>query len=204
MDNQEYLKQISSTVRPEKKSTGFLSSTLFKVIVGGVAAIIVVVVMGSILTGGQTNNKERLTSLKLHIENTLSIISSYQSNIKSSSLRSSSTSFSGVLSNTNRELTDYIKERKLSYKNDSAEYKKMKKDADNHKDELDADLFEAKINGILDRIFAHKMALEISLIAAEEDSISRAEGGVLESILSTSYNSLNNLYDNFNEFSETK
>lgn len=204
MDNQEYLKQISSTVRPEKKSTGFLSSTLFKVIVGGIAAIIVVVVMGSILTGGQTNNKERLTSLKLHIENTLSIISSYQSNIKSSSLRSSSTSFSSVLSNTNRELTDYIKERKLSYKKDSAEYKKMKKDADNHKDELDADLFEAKINGILDRIFAHKMALEISLIAAEENSISSAEGGVLESILSTSYDSLNNLYDNFNEFSETK
>jgi hypothetical protein len=49
------------------------------------------------------------------------------------------------------------------------------------------------------------MALEISLITAEESSIYDASKDEnLQSILEGSYNSLNNLYNNFNDFSETK
>ncbi len=204
MDNQEYLKQISSTVRPEKKSTGFLSSALFKVIVAGVVALIIVLVAGSIITGSKPKVKDRVISLELHIDSTLSVISDYQPLLKSSILRSNSASLSGVLSNTNRELTNYIEE-KYSYKASSSENKKMKEEADAHKSELENDLFEAKINGILDRIFAHKMAFEIALIISDEKSIYDASGDEnLKSMILTSYNSLSNLYDKFNEFSETK
>ena len=204
MDNQEYLKQISSTVRPEKKSTSFLSSIFFKVIVGGVVALIVIIIAGSVITGSKTSVKERAISLKLHIESTLSVISDYHPNLKSSGLRSSSASLSGVLSNTNRDLTNYIEE-KYSYKGNSSENKKFREEAEAHKNELADDLFEAKINGILDRIFAHKMAFEIALIVSDEKSIYDASGNEdLKSIMSTSFDSLNNLYDKFNDFSETK
>ena len=200
MDNTEYLKQISQTVRPEKKSRGWMSSPIFKVVVGGILAFIVIMIIGSVITGGKTSLKEQTISLKLHVENTMNVVSEYQTNLKSSDLRSSSASLSGILSNTNRKLTEYI-EGKYSDKDS----KDLEEEATTHKDELENDLFEAKINGILDRIFAHKMALEVYLIIAEETSIYDASKDEnLKSILESSYNSLNNLYNNFNDFSETK
>ena len=204
MDNQEYLKQISSMNRPNKKpKVGFLSSPFFKVAVGGVVAFVLIAIIGSVLSGGKASIQEQTIALKLQLDNTLSVISDYQPNIKSSDLRSGSASLYGVLSNTSRELTEYITEQ-YSYKSGS-ESEAIKEEATTHKDELAADLFEAKINGTLDRIFAHKMALEISLITTKEASIYDASSNEsLRSLLTTSYNSLNNLYDKFSNFSETK
>ena len=71
------------------------------------------------------------------------------------------------------------------------------------KDGLSEELFEAKINGILDRIYAHKMAYEIQLFMAEESQIRKiAKDEALQSILDTFGSSLENLYDKFNNFSE--
>ena len=73
------------------------------------------------------------------------------------------------------------------------------------KDGLANELFEAKINGILDRIYAHKMAYEISLVTSREIQLYKSTNNEnLKGILDTSYNSLSNLYDKFNDFSETK
>ena len=177
-----------------------MSSPIFKVVVGGILAFIVIMIIGSVITGGKTSLKKQTISLKLHVENTMNVVSEYQTNLKSSDLRSSSASLSGILSNTNRKLAEYI-EGKYSDKDS----KDLEEEATAHKDELENDLFEAKINGILDRIFAHKMALEVSLIITEETSIYDASKDEnLKSILESSYNSLNNLYNNFNDFSETK
>ena len=93
---------------------------------------------------------------------------------------------------------------KYSFK-DSDIDKKIVEQATSEKDGLEAELFEAKINGILDRIFAHKMAYEISLFLAEEDQLaSNAGDETLTGLLVTSSESLENLYNKFNEFSETK
>ena len=71
------------------------------------------------------------------------------------------------------------------------------------KDGLEAELFEAKINGILDRIYTHKMAYEISLITNREAQIMKSiNNETLNEILTTSYDSLETLYDKFNDFSE--
>ena len=67
------------------------------------------------------------------------------------------------------------------------------------------ELFEAKINGLLDRVFAHKMALEIFSVMSDEAGIINASSDeALKNLLTTSYDSLNNLYTQFNDFSETK
>ena len=83
--------------------------------------------------------------------------------------------------------------------------KKVVETADSEKEELKNELFEAKINGILDRIYAHKMAYEIKTIMAEESKLDSAtKNETLKDLLNTSYTSLENLYDIFNDFSETK
>ena len=204
MNNKEYLEQISANVRPEKKSTGntIFSSMIFKVVAGGVLAFILIAIFGAILSGGRVSVKDEVLDLQLYLDTTSEAISSYQSELKSSNLRASSASLNSVLSNTSRELADYIE---TTYGRDAKATTKMKDDEKLHADGLDADLFEAKINGILDRIYAHKMAYEISMIMSKEsdlyDRVTKAE---FREFIESSYNSLDTLYNEFNEFSETK
>ena len=163
-----------------------------------------IMILGGIISGGKADLQTRGINLKLHLDNTADVISTYQKSVKSSVLRSSSASLYSVLSNTSRELSDYLTQTYSSYKAGS-EKKELKNAAELQKNELDSDLFEAKINGILDRIYAHKMAYEISLFMTEESSIYNSTGSdTLKGILETSYDSLEKLYDAFNEFSETK
>lgn len=205
MDGQEYLNQISTAVRPEKKSGmgGLMGSPIFKVAAVGVIAFIVIIIIGAVLSGGKGGVEKQGTELLLHIDNTSGVISTYQPSLKSSDLRSSSASLYSILSNTSRELTDYLT-TKFNYKPKSVD-KKWVEAATLHNDELDETLFNAKINGILDRIYAHKMAYEISLITSKESSLyASSRDDALREIINSSYNSLNNLYDKFNDFSETK
>ena len=205
MEGQEYLNQISAANRPVKKSklSSLLASKLF---IGGMIALIVliiVIIIGSVLSGNKGGEKNNCYRLYLHLAATAEVIEDYQNDVKSSDLRASAASLKGVLTNTNKDLTGYLTE-KYEFKE-----KEIDKDfvaaANTSKDGLEAELFEAKINGNLDRIFAHKMAYEISLIATEENQIlSSTSNDTLKEILTKSYGSLDSLYDSFSDFSETK
>ncbi len=107
------------------------------------------------------------------------------------------------MSNTNRELTEYITE-KYDYKE-----KNVNADIINEatlaRDGLEADLFEAKINGNLDRIYAHKMTYEITMLMNDEAKLINATNdNNYKDILNRSYNSLETLHESFSSFSETK
>lgn len=209
MDGQEYLNQISAQARPVKKSKmggaagGLFDSPIAKVIAVGLGLFVVVAIIGGILGNGGDAVKKQATELLLHINNTTTAISDYQSKLKSSKLRSNSASLDSVLSNTSRDLNAYMVE-KYNYKP-----RQVNKDwtaaAALHQEELTNDLFYAKINGILDRIYAHKMAYEISLITGRESSLYAATNNdALRELLQKSYDSLENLYELFNNFSETR
>ena len=203
MDDKEYLKHISSTVRPQKApNTGFTSSPLFKVILFGVIGLILIIVLGSFLGGGG-DGKTKLASLQLHLDNTSELISVYQKSIKSSDLRSTSASLYSVLTNTSREVEDFLK---TNYKLTVNSLEKTVKDqATQSKDELDAELLEAKINGLLDRVFVLKIKYEISAFMAEETDIYNSTSNEsLQTIIGSSYSSLSTLYDKLDSFSETK
>ncbi len=204
MNDKEYLKQISSAVRPEKKSKmSFLSSPIAKALLIGVVGLIVIIIIGSILGGGKAGTASKTASLKFHLDNTATVISDYRKLIKSSNLRSSSASLYSVLTNTSKEVTEILP--KLGFSSNSADGKKLSNKAVKNKDALENDLFEAKINGNLDRIFALKMAYEISIIMSDEADIHNATNNeALKSSMSSSYSSLEMLYDKFNDFSETK
>ena len=200
MDGQEYLNQISASVRPEKKSKlSFLNSTIFKLIAGAVAAFILIAIIGGILSSGKTGAKDQAIELKLNIDSTLEVISEFQPSIKSSDLRSSSASLYSVLSNTSRDLTTYVT-KNYEYKPKNYD-KKFADDVALERDGLESALFEAKINGVLDQVYANKLAYVISLIYTKELNLKKATSKEdLQAILDSSINSLSTLYDKFDDF----
>lgn len=206
MDSQDYLDQISKQARPvkppKKGVMGILTSNYFKWGMGALALLIVIMIFGSIL-GSRTTVEERCTDLKLHIDRTVKVMDEFQPSVKSSLLRSLSASLKGVFMNTSSQMNTFMVN---AYKYDERNAKQaMVEEADLNADALTNELFEAKINGLLDRTYAHKMALEIYTVMSNEAGISNAtDNAELKSILSTSYDSLNNLYTQFNDFSETK
>ena len=169
----------------------------------GVILLVVIMIVGAILGGSRTNEKELAYKLKLHIDNTSAVISEYQPSVNSSDLRSNSASLLSILANTNRDLTAYLTDA-YSYKSGS-EGETLINDAKLNADGLRAVLFNAKINGILDRIYASQVAYEVSLIMNEESKIyNKTNKDNLKNILSSSYSSLENLYNAFKSFSEAK
>ena len=205
MEGQEYLNQISATNRPMQKPHKSLFSSKFLLVgIIGLAVLIFIIIIGAIVGGNKTDEKSLNYALKLHVDNTASIIKEYQSNVKSSELRSNSASLQNVLLTTSTDLTNYLT-AKYNFKNDKDIDKKLIEEATLAKDELSSELFEAKINGILDRIFAHKMAYEISLIQSEESKILKnTKNDDLQALLNKSYESLTTLYEEFDNFSEAE
>lgn len=206
MDGQQYLNQISQSNRPVKAVSGkggILHSKFFIVGVIGVVLLIIVAIIGSVLGGNKGGEQNLSYKLKLHLDGTAELVQEYQKYIKSSDLRSDSASLYGILSNTSRELTTYLVE-KYNFKEKSIS-KEMQAEADSEKTNLNNELFDARINGVLDRIFAHKMAYEITLITNEETKLVKAsKNEALTNSLNDSQQSLNVLYDKFNNFSETR
>lgn len=202
MDGQDYLNQISATSRPIKKSSGaWWRSKYFMLGAGTLVALIVIIIIGAILRGNKGGEKNLSYALKLHLDNTSELISGYQSSVKSSELRSSSASLYGVVTNTSKDLTEFLVEKYEFKDKDISE--DLVEEATLNKDGLESELFEAKINGILDRIYAHKMAYEISVITSEEAKIINMTGdSSLKELLEKSHGSLENLYEKFNNFSE--
>lgn len=201
-EKQDYLNQISASVRPTKKPReGFWNSTLFKVIVGGIVGFILIAILGGIISGARPSNQNDLLSLDLYINSTTEAITEYQPSLKSSALRSHSASLYSILSTTMTAIEDYVD---AAYGTGTKPSESMEADEKLHSNGLTSELFNAKINGRLDRIYAPKMAYEISIITAKEAAlISRLNDSSIKESLTSSLNSLNNLYAEFNDFSET-
>lgn len=206
MDNQEYLNQISTQVAPAKSSSGIggiLKSKFVLVGVIGVVGLILLAILGMVLSSGKTDMKTNLLRLGLHADYTIELIDKYQPNIKSSNLRSSGASLKTILLSTSSEVANYMTDK--YGENSDKSSKDLEEQMKTEQDELDSDLFEAKINGILDRVFAYKMAFEITQFENEETVIyNSAKDDELKSILDHSYDSLKILYNEFNDFSEGK
>lgn len=205
MDGQEYLNQISASNRPMKpqRNVGsFFSSIYFKLGVGAVVILIITMILGMVL-GSQTGTEDKCIGLKLRLDKTSEVITEYQPSLKSSLLRSLSASLKGIFTNTSSQLGTYMAGA-YGYEDGKAK-ESMIEEADLNKDALMNDFFEAKINGLLDRTYAHKMTLEIYGVMSDEAGIVNSTSDEnLKSLLVGSYDSLKNLYTQFNDFSETK
>lgn len=205
MDKQEYLNTISkqSSPNPPKANHSFLSSKILWVSIIGVVLFIIIIIVGSLLSGSNGSYKDKLFSLILHVNNTREIIDEYQTNVKSSDLRSDSSSLNGILTDASSFLTVYATEQ-YNFSNKAIK-ESIEEEETTYKDSVLSDLFEAKITGALDHVYAQKLATDISLIQSTESQlIKSATDSDLEDKLEDNYNSLELLYNKFNNFSESK
>ena len=203
MDSEAYLNRISASNRKAKDTGNIFSKLWVRILIAVTAVVLLVIIFSSLLTPSE-GIKEKLSSLKLHTSNVSKIIADYKPRIKSSSLRSSATSLNGILINTDASLGNYIAE-KYKTKDDKDFSSKIKEKEEGLKKTLDEDLFDARINGFLDRTFASKMAYEITVITTREKEILKiAKGSELKNILESSLNSLDTLYNSFNNYSDAR
>ena len=203
VDRQEYLNKISAKNKPVKKGlfNGKMSAKVIAVVGGCLGLFVLIAIIGGILGASKGSEKEKSFALKLHLDNTSQIIEKYQRLVKSPQLRSNSASLNNVLVNTNRDLTDYVT-AKFNFKEKSIG-KNISTEAATAKDALENDLFEAKINGMLDKVYAQKMAYEISMFVAEESSLLRTtKNAELQETLRTSIDNLENLSGFFDDYSQ--
>lgn len=206
MNGQEYLNRISTEKRIGTKNgqNGIFSSKFFWIGLIGVIGLILIMILGAILGSAGDKEKTKAFQFLAHLENTISVVQEYQPNIKSSDLRSSSASLYGVLTNINTDAMNYVTE-KYNIKTTKDIDKNIVEQAKTEQDALNDELYKAKINGTLDRIFAYKMASEISTFMSQENELHNiTKDETLKEALSQSYNSLKNLYDKFNNFSEAR
>ena len=212
MENQEYLNQISAKSKPVKPANGaskfdissILHSKYFLIGAIGIVALILIMIVGALLGGGEKKNPATdVLKFKYHLSSTTEIIDTYQPRIKSSILRSYNASLKNVISSITSDVDNYL--TNVIHYEPSKDDETIIAEANVAKDELSKELLEAKINGILDRVYAHKMAYEITLLINEESSLEKTtKDDALKAILAPSKTSLENLYNNFNDFSETK
>ncbi len=203
MDSEAYLNRISASNRKAKDTGNIFSKLWVRILIAVTAVVLLVIIFINLLTPSE-GIKEKLSSLKLHTSNVSKIIADYKPRIKSSSLRSSATSLNGILINTDASLGNYIAE-KYKTKDDKDFSAKIKEKEEGLKKTLDEDLFDARINGFLDRTFASKMAYEITVITTREKEILKiAKGSDLKNILESSLNSLDTLYNSFNNYSDAR
>lgn len=206
MDNKAYLEQIAQSNRPIKQHgslANLFSSKLTKILFISIAALIVVIIAGSLISGSSASIKDKTISLKIHFDGLIETLKTYQSSVKSPALRAASASLSSISENTSASLSEYLTAK---YNLKDGKYdKKLQAKEDTLIKALDDELFEAKISSLLDRTFARKIAYEISLLSDREQQIyHKTNDSELKTILQKSFNSLDNLYDSFNDFSETK
>lgn len=201
MDNQAYLDQISPVEKKTILSGDLFKSKVMKLIIGGVVAVIAIIIFGTIINSGESE-ETKCIKLQLHAQNLSQIVKDFQPSIKSSSLRSNSTSLDSILTNIEVTNENYLKE-KFDFKKSKIN-KNLDEKEQNLYAELNNDLFTAKINGLLDRTYARKMAYESALLNSYIEAIyTKTKNEEYKSSLGSFAKSLEVLAETFDSFSET-
>ena len=208
MDNMAYLQQIASPIEQKPKSPigSLMSGPLMKVLIGLALLAIVIIIIGTITSGSNNGNSERplVEQIQLRSNNLIKTITTYNKQLKSSSLRSTGQSLSTVLSETNRELTAILKSDYSIDDSSSSASKSLKSDEDKYISAINTTLENARLNANLDRTYARQMALETSLLSSLESSLlAKTSNQSLKSILVTSLNNLSPLHDSFDNFTDS-
>lgn len=204
MDNFAYLNQISQSTRPAKspKGTGSISNlSIIKIAAGGIVLFFLIMAFGLLL--GSLNKKPTNLTKQLYTRtvNLNTTIGTYGSSLKTSQLRAINASLSSVLTNTSKQLSDY-----LTADNDKDDAlipddKTLEKETANNL-ALDTSLNNAKLNGLLDRTYDNQIGLQVSLlISMTSELITRNKDPELDNILTTFYSSLNAIHQSIEAYS---
>lgn len=210
MNNKDYLDKIASEARPLTASApGFLGSALhlsmkqLKIIGIAIAAIFLVLIIAMIASSGNKNTeRDYVDTAYLRTKDLSKVIDDYRTKIRSSELRSMAMSLKSVLLETNYALSSTLTNNFGAKSPDTPEKESTATDETAIIGELTASLEEARLNALLDRVFAREYTYQISLlISLETDIINRTKIDLLKSSLTSSRSNLETLHEQFDNFS---
>lgn len=163
MNNLEYLNQISQETRPTKSKKSSSMSLIIKIAVGGLAAFLFIMCLGIALGSGKSTPTDLAKQLYVRTTNLGTALTTYNKSLKSSQLRAIGTSLNGVLTGASASLANYLSADGED-KADLNPPEKLLATETTTIEELDTALNNAKLDGILDRVYANQIQLQVSLI----------------------------------------
>ncbi len=165
MNNLEYLNQISQETRPTSAKKSNPLSLVIKIAVGGIVAFLFIICVGIVLNAGKSSPTDLTKQLYVRTANLNTTLTTYNKSLKSSQLRAIGTSLNGVLTGASASLSNYLLPEG-GEKADLNPPEKLLATETTTDEELNTALNNAKLNGILDRVYANQIQLQVSLLIA--------------------------------------
>ena len=202
MNDLEYLNQISTKANQSSK-TGFFDKKM-KIVLGVLGGVILLaIILMSI--GGNSSTPEatvssELTRLYTRASELSKTITKYNSSISHSALRSNGAQLSTLLTEITTSTSSYLTN---NLGTDPKKLALTESDAANIS-RLDDDLKKARLNGLLDRTYAHEMDYQIDYLLIIEESIHKKNSdSYLNAFIESSSSSLTLLKESFHNYSES-
>jgi len=205
MDNFAYLDQISASTNATNSSVApgnsFFGALFGKkstriLLLSAVVAIILCIIF-AIINSIVNRETDYVPRLSLRTTNLSSMVTEYTPTVKSSSLRAAGSSLASILDNMSSNLTTSLGE-------DYEVSEPVAKEEAEVLSSLTTALYEAKINGVLDRTYARQFAYQIvNLLALIEEAKNSTDDATLKTKLTSSEESLSNIYPAFADYSDT-
>lgn len=190
-----YLDQIAP--KTTRSSGGSFFSNKFMLIVGGLlVALILVIILSAALGSGAGKVKDSTLTLYLRATNVQANATNVHKDIRNSALRAANSELTTLLSNLTRDLNAYMLE------NNMGEEKQWKPtivaSEDEHNLTLTETLTNAKLNGVIDRLFPSEVMYELEYMMSLMNEIyNGTEDEALMEILEKSHNDLSALKERF-------
>ena len=202
MNDLDYLNQISTNVNQPAK-TGFFDKRM-KIILGVLGGVILLFIIIAMLSGNSSNSQPTTTSelsrLYLRASELSKTITNYNSSVSHSTLRSNGAQLSTLLTEITTTTSTYlsnnlgIEANKLTLSGTDATIIQK----------LNDDLNKARLNGLLDRTYAHEMDYQIDYLLIIEESIGKKTSeSILSAFIDSSTKSLTLLKEAFHNYSES-
>lgn len=200
MNNLEYLNQISQENRPVKtKGTTTFTSLILKLIIGGIVALALIIALGIIISNTKTKSSDLTKQLFFRTTSLNETIKDFNPSLKSSKLRAIGTSLANTLTSASGQLSTYLGNQNTEDTSPSPSALKTETENINT---LNLTLNNAKLNGILDRIYANQIQFQVSiLLSLITQTIDHSKNSDLLSILQQYHSSIENVNQSLQEYS---
>ena len=202
MNDLDYLNQISAGVSATKSAAPFFDKKMKTVLGIAVGAVIMIIILFAMTasTPKVATADEELGRIYNRSKTLLELIETYNSRVKSSSLRAAGSSLQTVLteleSGSEAYMTSVHGLNAADFAMTAADTALVEGTSEN--------LEKASLNGLLDRYYASEMSYQIAhLLIVENQALEKSSNADINSFLENSETSLNRLQETFSSYSES-
>lgn len=173
MNNYEYLKEISKSNRQVKSTASGPNTGLILKILGAGALLVAILILIVTIIASQGKAQALARQVSFRSNNLSATLNNYNSYIKSPQLRAIGISLKATIDSGESQINSYF----ISQDQETAPTEDVFNSETELVTELNITLENARLNGILDRIYANQIQLQTSLLLSLlSTTLQKAEG----------------------------